>query len=195
LKKFSLATVVVATALAVLLPVSSASAAIPGSHIAVAAIGSVTGVENPNPADPFAVSVVPVTTGTFNDLQMAGVFTRGTAVCAGVVGVDGSIPFTTVSQNFLTGYGTIGTGTFAGAGQAQCVGGATPTGTLADGAFVRAGTVAIAQFRLTDYLGGPRDNPATDVVATFVGTAVPGGPPCAPGAIQTCSGIAGPVVG
>jgi hypothetical protein len=193
LKKFRIAAVAVGAAIAVLLPATTAGALIPGSHLVVAATGEVNGVTNPNPADPFGVTG-PNTGGTFDNLQMVGAFTRGTAACVGVVEVQSPIAFTTVAQNFLVGYGDIlgGSGFTGVPGLVQCSG-ATASGTLDSGAFVRAGTIALAQFRLTNYLGS--SNPANDVVATFVGAAVPGACATDPGNVEGCSGIAGPVVG
>ena len=183
-------------AISLLLPVSGAGAqSLDGfeNAIAAAATGTVSITPAPNPLAP---GVVTSGTGSFGGLVLAGAFAAATSVpsapgvCVGTVTAGSGIPFTT-SGNLLFGYANIGSGGFAGGTAGVC----TVNGAIKGGASVRVGTVALAQFQLDLTVSGPTGSGSSDdLIAEFVGTAVPGVPPCGV-ADFSCNAIAGPVVG
>lgn len=187
---------VVASAAAVLVPVSPAGAVNEATHVVAFGSGSVTGMTNPNPAAPFNINA---TAGVIGGLVVLGAFTAGGATgsgtCAGSVQVD-PVSFTVTAQNLLTGYGTIDGDQWGvrlrGVGLSTCS--RADIGRLVSGAFVRAGTVWLGNFRLDLVIGSASGT----TTATFVFPMVPGHPLICPGIPanpETCAGFHGAVLG
>ena len=188
--------IAVAAAITLLLPMTSANATLiddAATSVAAVATGSVSITPAPNPVQPFEVDNA---SGAFSGLVLAGAFTANTGkaaptaigACAGTVTTSAPITFTSV-QDLLIGGGAINGGVNLVGTGGTCSG---VIGTFDGGGNVRAGTVAIAIFKLTLNIAGA----SGETLGTFVGAAVPSGPTCIPPVPNFgCSTIAGPVVG